>query len=136
MGTERGSATGPRGGRGAVVGYLVLLVFVFIAFVVVYAEAERAKMADRQSCERVNVLRENQAAALKDQIKQTEATLKRSLGPLEAFREQAEEGLRLRRNALSRLRASVRDHPVKPRQTPSGRLATRPYAISCVDAYP
>lgn len=122
---ERG-LTGPRGGRSAVIGFLILMTFAFFGFVAVDREADRAKEADRRGCEDQNVIRENQARALIDQIRSTERTLKGSLGALERFRKEAEDGLALRRRAVRRLRRSVSDYPARG----------RPYAISCAAAYP
>ena len=125
-------ATGPRARYGAA-GFLILMTFTFFGFVQVDREAarsdreaKRALQADREGCERMNILRENQAQVLRDQIAQTEVVLNGPLGALERFRASALESQRLRSAALRRLRASVRDHPVE----------TRPYAVSCKDAFP
>lgn len=123
--TGETGATGPRARYGAA-GFLILMTFSFFGFVQVDREAERALNADREGCERVNVLRENQAKVLLDQIAQTNVVLSGPLGELERFRESTLESQRLRRAALRRLRASVREHP---------KLG-RPYAIDCSDAFP
>lgn len=80
----------------------------------------------RQSCERENVMRENQAGAIQEQIDQTRRNLMGDLGALEPFREQIEDSVDLRVRRLLRLQESVADHPVRD----------RPYAVDCEAAFP
>lgn len=113
-------------GRSSIAGFLILMTFAFFGFVAVDRQADKATEADRTSCERTNVLRENQARVLIDQVRQTDRSLGSSLGAFERFRKEIEEGQKLRRHALRRLRMSVKDFPV----------ADRPYAINCSRAHP
>lgn len=82
--------------------------------------------ANRRGCAGLNVIRDNQGRALQDQIRQTEASLKRDLGPLEQFREQVEDGLVLRKDAVRKLRRSVLKYPVKG----------QPFHVNCKTAFP
>lgn len=100
----------------------VVVLLVALALVTV----SKGRHADRAGCERMNVLRVNQARLLRDQIRQSEANLRGSLGPLERFRRQAEDAVEVRKAALGRLRESVKDHPVRG----------QPYKIDCSAAYP
>lgn len=120
-----GGATRP-GGRSAVAGFLILMTFAFFGFVQVDQQADRGKEANRESCERINVIRENQGQVLLDQIEQTDRTLRRGLGPIERWRPDIERSQRLRRRAVRQLAVSVEDFPVKGRR----------FSIDCERAYP
>ncbi len=128
--------TGPRGktgGRNAAMAFLILMSFSFMGFVRVDAQTEKIETlaiesvkAAREGCERLNVIRANQAQALTDQIMQTELALKGDLGNLKRLRPQIIESLRARKVARERLRESVKDYPI----------AGKPFHTDCQAAYP
>lgn len=82
--------------------------------------------ANREGCEQANVLRRNQAQLIREQLDQTDATLRRPLGALESFRKQIEGQQQSRRDALTRLRISVALR----------RGKASPYEVNCETAYP
>jgi hypothetical protein len=123
---------GPRG-RNAAAGFLILLTFCFFGFVRVDQQTDKVEeltnqtiMALRDGCKGLNVIRDNQGRALEDQITSNERTIKGDLGPLERFRDEVEASLKLRKEAATQLRRSVREHPVKG----------EPFHIDCAKAYP
>lgn len=90
----------------------------------------------RDGCEDVNVLRVNQGLGIAEQITQTKISLKSSLGALEPFRIQVEEGVKKREARLRDLRASVANYPLSDEQAKAYPPAERLYRADCLQAYP
>lgn len=121
----------------ALVVFVVIVVFVGIfALSAVNRQAAKTIASIRDGCEDANVLRVNQALALQEQIAQTRRSLRGSLGVLEPFRKEVEDGLEQREFRLSAVAASVRDHPLRGRKARQYPKAERPYRTDCIAAYP
>ena len=119
--------------RYAIVGYVILLVFVFIGGVVLERQAQKARdlaqavvTANRDGCERVNTLRVNQARFLADDLRQSVRILRGPLNGLTPFRGEIERRVSRRRVSLRLLRESVLDNPVPG----------KPYRVNCEAAEP
>jgi hypothetical protein len=102
----------------------------FVGLIFGLGQIERQEMdltdAARDGCERINVLRMNQARVIQDEIDQTNTSLKLSLEALEPFRERIEQQQGTRQVALARLRRSVAAAGVRG----------DPYRVDCMKAYP
>lgn len=130
-----------------VIGFLILFAVVVVGFFIVDAQGNRIEAltedntasiaqierlgrevvtASRDACGETNVVRNNQYVGIEEQIKTTEATLKKpgGLGPLEGFREQIEAQNEQRKERRDDL--LVEDNPQEK----------RPWLVDCVAAYP
>ncbi len=116
--------------------FVALALSVGVSLALIARQADKTVRSLREECERVNVLRVNQALALADQIQQTKAALRGNLGALEEFRAQVKDGLRLREAALRRLRDSTSDHPVAGHVAERHPARERPFRVDCEAAYP
>lgn len=128
-------ATGPRGksGRNAAAAFLILMTFSFMGFVRVDGQTEKIEdlatdsvTAAREGCERLNIVRENQAATVGEQIRYFEAVLEANVIAIRELSSQIRRSNRIRRQALTRLQESVNDNPVPG----------KPYNTDCVAAFP
>ena len=90
----------------------------------------------RDGCEAVNVLRVNQGLGIAEQVAQTRVSLRGSLGPLEGFRAQIEDGIVKREARLRELRASVTAYALTGERAKAHPKAERPYRADCLRAFP
>lgn len=90
------------------------------------SSARNLVFAEREGCERINIVRANQADVLKEQNTITRAFIAGPLGQFEGIREQIESSIAKREIALDVLRESVKDYPDEG----------NPYHVNCQKAYP
>lgn len=89
---------------------------------------DQVVQANREGCERTNVLRNNQAALIQEEFDRNEAALAKPLGPaLEPFRRSIEEAQAKRLARIQRLKDSV-NH--------GAGVRGKPFDVDCVKAYP